>query len=251
MTLHIGDLYGPGCPHDSRIGRLVWDALRSQPLTLDDPAGTLRPLHTRDLVGALSALLRTAPAEPVLSLAGAVVTSSELAEVVRTAVRPVPLVPSGPARVPLPRAPPGPRPRPAGSRSRNFPTGSTPTPSGSPTKASTTSWRCELRYGCRPFPSQAGWGGRLPPPAPPGPPRLHRASDRRVVGIAPHHRRQAAARTGCRTAIAFSRIAHCATSSIVSAPAAPAPSAIVTFTQKARAYTCPSVSSSWSANSRL
>ncbi|MCE4947928.1 hypothetical protein LVX13_33200 [Streptomyces albulus] len=112
LTLHIGDLYGPGCPHDSRIGRLVWDALRSQPLTLDDPAGTLRPLHTRDLVGALSALLRTAPAEPVLSLAGAVVTTSELADVVRTAVRPVPLVPSGPAPRPAPEGSAWPPPPP-------------------------------------------------------------------------------------------------------------------------------------------
>ncbi|WP_275461039.1 hypothetical protein [Streptomyces noursei] len=112
LTLRLGDLYGPGCPHDSRIGRLVWDALRSQPLTLDDPAGTVRPLHTRDLVGALSALLRTAPAEPVLSLAGAVVTTSELAEVVRTAVRPVPLVPSGPAPRPAPEGSAWPSPPP-------------------------------------------------------------------------------------------------------------------------------------------
>ncbi|WP_344581515.1 hypothetical protein [Streptomyces lunalinharesii] len=115
LTLHVGDLYGPGCPHDSRIGRLVWDALRSQPLTLDDPAGTLRPLHTRDLVGALSALLGAAPPEPVFGLAGAMVTTAELAEVVRTAVRPVPLaplVPAGSAPRPVPEGAAWPPPPP-------------------------------------------------------------------------------------------------------------------------------------------
>ncbi|WP_438484016.1 hypothetical protein [Streptomyces sp. S186] len=96
FTLQLGDLYGPGCPHDSRIGRLVWDALRSYPLTLDDPAEILRPLHTRDLVAALSALLRTPPAEPVSGLAEAPVTATDLAEAIRTAVRPVPLAPSPP-----------------------------------------------------------------------------------------------------------------------------------------------------------
>ncbi|MER7988066.1 hypothetical protein ABTY53_21140 [Streptomyces noursei] len=123
LTLHVGDLYGPGCPHDSRIGRLVWDALRSQPLTLDDPAGTLRPLHTRDLVGALSVLLRAAPPEPVLGLAGAVVTAAELAEVVRTAVRPVPLAPSGPARRPTPEDSVWPPPPPGWKPSTELPYG--------------------------------------------------------------------------------------------------------------------------------
>ncbi|MGG2461041.1 hypothetical protein ACO0M4_14670 [Streptomyces sp. RGM 3693] len=113
FALRLGDLYGPGCPHDSRIGRLVWDALRSFPLTLDDPAEPLRPLHTRDLVAALSELLRTPPPEPVVGLADAPVTALELAEAVRTAVRPVPLTPPGPAARPAsqgaawPPPPPG------------------------------------------------------------------------------------------------------------------------------------------------
>ncbi|GGX52389.1 hypothetical protein [Streptomyces noursei] len=113
FTLHLGDLYGPGCPHDSRIGRLVWDALRSYPLTLDDPAGTLRPLHTRDLVSALSLLLRTPPPEPVIGLADAPITAAELAEAIRTAVRPVPFVPpeeaarATPETTAWPPSPPG------------------------------------------------------------------------------------------------------------------------------------------------
>ncbi|MGV4927164.1 hypothetical protein K2224_31175 (plasmid) [Streptomyces sp. BHT-5-2] len=104
FTLRLGDLYGPGCPHDSRIGRLVWDALRSYPLTLDDPAETLRPLHTRDLVAALSTLLRTPPAEPVSGLADAPVAATDLAAAIRTAVRPVPLAPLPPG--PVSRRPP-------------------------------------------------------------------------------------------------------------------------------------------------
>ncbi|MFE3769224.1 hypothetical protein [Streptomyces sp. NPDC059122] len=113
FALRLGDLYGPGCPHDSRIGRLVWDALRSYPLTLDDPAEWLRPLHTRDLVAALAGLLRTPPPERVVGLADAPVTAAELAEAVRTAVRPVPLAPPGPGAPPTsedaawPPPPPG------------------------------------------------------------------------------------------------------------------------------------------------
>ncbi len=105
FTLRLGDLYGPGCPPDSRIGRLVWDALRSHPLTLDDPTGTLRPLHTRDLVTALSTLLRTPPTDPVTGVADAPLTATELAEAVRAAVRPVPLTPPEPT---TPRTTPDP-----------------------------------------------------------------------------------------------------------------------------------------------
>ncbi|MEW1653665.1 hypothetical protein [Streptomyces sp. NPDC093707] len=111
FTLRPGDLYGPGCPPESRIGRLVWDALRSYPLTLDDPSRTLRPLHTRDLVTALSALLRTPPSEPVTGLADAPITIAEVAEAVRTAVRPVPLTPpASPAPRTTPEVPAWPAP---------------------------------------------------------------------------------------------------------------------------------------------
>ncbi|MCK7622235.1 hypothetical protein MUU72_03680 [Streptomyces sp. RS10V-4] len=111
FTLLLGDLYGPGCPPDGFIGRLVWDALRSYPLTLDDPAATVRPLHTRDLVGALAGVVRTPPAAPVAGLAGAPVTAAALAEAVRGAVRPVPLT------APAPGAPPVPGPPAAGPAS--------------------------------------------------------------------------------------------------------------------------------------
>lgn len=102
FTLRLGDLYGPGCPHHARIGRLVWDALRSYPLTIEDPAEALRPLHTSDLVAGLSSVLRTPPPERAVSLADAPVTAAELAEAIRTAVRPVPLAPA--PRPPRPAA---------------------------------------------------------------------------------------------------------------------------------------------------
>ncbi|MFI0709704.1 hypothetical protein ACH4SK_03425 [Streptomyces inhibens] len=91
--VRTGDLYGPGCPHDSRIGRMVWDALRSRPLTFEEPPGALlRPLHTSDLVGGLSAMLRTPPSERAIGLADAATcTVAEMAQAVRKAVRPVPI----------------------------------------------------------------------------------------------------------------------------------------------------------------
>ncbi|WP_157878802.1 hypothetical protein [Streptomyces sp. CT34] len=117
VTVRVGDLYGPGCPHDTRIGRLVRDALRSHPLTVEDPAAPLRPLHVSDLVAALSAMLTTAPPDGTTGLAGAPVTAAELAAAVQTAVRPVPIneapptPPATPPRrteeAPWPPAPPG------------------------------------------------------------------------------------------------------------------------------------------------
>ncbi|MGD3106355.1 hypothetical protein [Streptomyces sp. YGL11-2] len=117
VTVRVGELYGPGCPHDTRIGRLVWDALRSYPLTVEDPDAELRPLHVGDLVGALSAMLRTPPPDGTAGLAGAPVTAAELATAVQTAVRPVPLAEAPPTasaapprrteEAPWPPAPPG------------------------------------------------------------------------------------------------------------------------------------------------
>ncbi|MEO3973671.1 hypothetical protein AAFN69_07360 [Streptomyces sp. CAU 1734] len=92
-TLHTGDLYGPGCPRDSVIGRLVWSALRSRPMAVTDPPGPpLRPLHVTDLITALSAVVRNPPAERSLTLADpAPLSVREVAEAIRAAVRPVPV----------------------------------------------------------------------------------------------------------------------------------------------------------------
>ncbi|MER7046569.1 NAD(P)-dependent oxidoreductase [Streptomyces jumonjinensis] len=92
-TLHTGDLYGPGCSRDTVIGRMVWSALRSHPVAVTDPPGdALRPLHTKDLIAAVSQVLRTPGAEPVLTLPGEeLIGVRELAEAVCSAVRPVPI----------------------------------------------------------------------------------------------------------------------------------------------------------------
>lgn len=113
-TLDVGDVYGPGCARDSRIGRLVWAALRSQPLVIEESAGEwLRPLHVSDLADALSAMARTPPPEgalPATALAdGARCTVAEMAAAVRKAVRPVPVVGGAPpAAAPRPSAGPPP-----------------------------------------------------------------------------------------------------------------------------------------------
>ncbi len=113
-TLDVGDVYGPGCARDSRIGRLVWAALRSQPLVIEESAGeVLRPLHVSDLADALSAMARTPPPEsavPATALAdGARCTVAEMAAAVRKAVRPVPVVGGAPPAA-APRPPAGPPP---------------------------------------------------------------------------------------------------------------------------------------------
>ncbi|NGO70430.1 NAD(P)-dependent oxidoreductase [Streptomyces boncukensis] len=110
-TLLVGDVYGPGCGRESRIGRMVWEALRSRPVVLDDAAESpVHPLHVRDLADAVSLVLRTPPSEPAVSLAEAVrCTVGELAETVRASVRPV-AVETGAATAAAPRRadPPGP-----------------------------------------------------------------------------------------------------------------------------------------------
>ncbi|QDY76161.1 NAD(P)-dependent oxidoreductase [Streptomyces qinzhouensis] len=115
-TLYPGDLYGPGCPRDSVIGALVWDALRYQPLKVTEPpeAGPrpLYPLHTADLTDALAHALVSPPAErAVLLPVDEPLPVRAVAELVREAVRPVPLegVPAARRRSagpgPVPRAP--------------------------------------------------------------------------------------------------------------------------------------------------
>ncbi|MGV9314118.1 hypothetical protein ACWDR0_18345 [Streptomyces sp. NPDC003691] len=95
-TLYTGDLYGPGCPRDSVIGALVWDALRYQPLKPAGPGEAggrpLHPLHTADLTDALAHAVVSPPAEPAVLLPPAEpVSVRDLAELVRESVRPVPL----------------------------------------------------------------------------------------------------------------------------------------------------------------
>ncbi|MEU5162221.1 hypothetical protein AB0G74_21800 [Streptomyces sp. NPDC020875] len=95
-TLYTGDLYGPGCPRDSVIGRLVWDALRYQPLVVPESAADgprpLRPLHTADLADALAHAVTAPPEEPAVLLpGGAPIGVRELAGLIRESVRPVPL----------------------------------------------------------------------------------------------------------------------------------------------------------------
>ncbi|MFJ9411063.1 hypothetical protein [Streptomyces sp. NPDC101393] len=121
--LYVGDLYGPGCSPYSRIGRMVWDALRSQPLTIDgSPGDLLSPLHISDLADALSLILRVPPEHRALSLVGGnAYTVAEMAEAVRKAVRPVPL--AGGQSVPAD----APRRRPEAAADRPAPPGWEPT----------------------------------------------------------------------------------------------------------------------------
>ncbi|MER5768177.1 hypothetical protein [Streptomyces sp. NPDC001985] len=118
-TLHTGDLYGPGCSLDTPIGRMVWSALRSHPVVVGEPEGApLYPLHTADLIEAVARVLRTPPPERELFLPEREpVGEGEMAEAVRSAVRPVPLA-GGPVAPGARRRGPGPEitglPRPAG-----------------------------------------------------------------------------------------------------------------------------------------
>ncbi|MCM2392100.1 hypothetical protein [Streptomyces albipurpureus] len=92
-TLRAGDLYGPGCSRHTPIGRMVWNALRSQSVVIEgSPDDPLHPLYVHDLADALSVVLRTPPTETVLTLAGpASRTAAEVAQAVHRAVRPVPI----------------------------------------------------------------------------------------------------------------------------------------------------------------
>jgi hypothetical protein len=76
-------VYGPGMARDSLVGRLLWQALVNEPLTIDDPGETVSLLHTTELIDAL-ATGATVPA-------GLQVQVGELAEAIRRTVRPVPL----------------------------------------------------------------------------------------------------------------------------------------------------------------
>ncbi|MFI2214233.1 hypothetical protein [Streptomyces sp. NPDC020141] len=111
-VLHTGDLYGPGCSAGPPIGRMVWSALRSHPVIVTEPpGGALRPLHTADLIGALAAVLGTPPPSGPLFLPDPEpIGRAEMAERVRSAVRPVPVetvpAPSGPSAPPRPDAGP-------------------------------------------------------------------------------------------------------------------------------------------------
>ncbi|MGV9882096.1 hypothetical protein [Streptomyces sp. NPDC003006] len=109
-VLHPGDVYGPGCSRDTPIGRMVWNALRSQPVVVDeDPDSPLYPLHVSDLTEAVSLVLRTPPAAHaahVLTLAGPKpCTVADMAEAVCGAVRPVGIE-TAPIRSVGPRRPP-------------------------------------------------------------------------------------------------------------------------------------------------
>ncbi|MFF9350114.1 hypothetical protein [Streptomyces sp. NPDC014734] len=92
-TLSVGEVYGPGCSRHTPIGRMVWDALRSRPVTVAGPPDAeVHPLHVNDLADAVAAILRTRPAAHDLTAAtGAPCTAAELAQAVHTAVRPVPV----------------------------------------------------------------------------------------------------------------------------------------------------------------
>jgi hypothetical protein len=90
-VIQVGDLYGPGCSPDSRIGAIVFAAAMGIPHTVaEDPATLVRPLHVDDLITALNRLVRD-------SIAGAATDFcrprprrlDEIARRVHRAVRPI------------------------------------------------------------------------------------------------------------------------------------------------------------------
>jgi hypothetical protein len=91
--LRTGDLYGPGCSPRSRIGRMVAAAVLGRPIHVDEhPAALLRPMHVEDLVNALHEVLRTRPTNEIMELPRLEPRSiSDIAERIRTTVRPVPI----------------------------------------------------------------------------------------------------------------------------------------------------------------
>ncbi|MFJ9696142.1 NAD-dependent epimerase/dehydratase family protein [Kitasatospora sp. NPDC101183] len=93
LTLHLGDLYGPGASRHTPLGRMVWSALRSHPILVEgDPEAPRHPLHVNDLSSALSTLLRTPPATTTFTLApDKPLTTRDLAETVHRVVRPTPV----------------------------------------------------------------------------------------------------------------------------------------------------------------
>ncbi|MEU4117791.1 hypothetical protein AB0F71_25265 [Kitasatospora sp. NPDC028055] len=114
VTVQPGNLYGPGTSRRTPVGRMVWSALRSHPVVLDtDPEAPLHPLHVKDLVSALSAVLQDPSGAGGFTLAGEKPsTARDLAETVSRVVRPVPVelspTPSASPSTPLvPALPPG------------------------------------------------------------------------------------------------------------------------------------------------
>ncbi|WP_445163061.1 hypothetical protein ACTXG5_07405 [Mycobacterium sp. Dal123C01] len=106
QLLPIGDLYGPGCSPQSRIGILVFAAVLGRSLLLtDDPATLVHPLHVEDLVSMLDWVVRTRPPAAVLHPPRPRPRRlGEITECTQRAVRPVrlefatkALVQSGPA----------------------------------------------------------------------------------------------------------------------------------------------------------
>jgi hypothetical protein len=89
MRLSTGELYGPGCPPDSVIGRMVWAAVRGEPIRI--PAGTPptgRPWHVWDLAEAVSAAVCGGRPSNIESPGVSVLA---VAETIAQVVRPVPI----------------------------------------------------------------------------------------------------------------------------------------------------------------
>ncbi|MFJ6615000.1 hypothetical protein ACIQPT_32540 [Streptomyces sp. NPDC091289] len=101
-TLDAGEVYGPGCSPRTAIGRMVWDALRSRPVTVEgDPDAAVHPVYVHDLADAIEAVLRTRPSRRNLVVSPEKpCTALELAQAVHDSVRPVPVraAPDGPSR---------------------------------------------------------------------------------------------------------------------------------------------------------
>ncbi|MGW4130913.1 hypothetical protein [Amycolatopsis japonica] len=89
VRLDVGELYGPGCPPDSVLGKMVWAALQGKPIHIPDgtPA-LLRPRHVQDLADAVSGAVagrRSSGVRPPE------VSVLEVAETIAQVVRPVPV----------------------------------------------------------------------------------------------------------------------------------------------------------------
>ncbi|MFF8375388.1 hypothetical protein ACF07V_04510 [Streptomyces sp. NPDC015661] len=91
-TLSLGEVYGPGCSRRTPIGRMVWDALRSHPITVEgSPDAEVHAVYVHDLADAIAAVLRTRPDDLAFTVAAEPHTAAELARAVHEAVRPVPI----------------------------------------------------------------------------------------------------------------------------------------------------------------
>ncbi|MFJ4683991.1 hypothetical protein [Streptomyces sp. NPDC088789] len=103
-TLTLDELYGPGCSRHSRIGRMVWDALRSRPVTVEgDGEAEVYPVYVDDLADAVAAVLRVRPAARTLTVADRKpLAVTALAQAVHASVRPVPVLAAPPPTTPAP-----------------------------------------------------------------------------------------------------------------------------------------------------